>query len=59
MSPTDIERKLALTGIRYDIGDERFYDGARRVEPEEIFDLIPGLIEDELIDYIERRHEQG
>jgi hypothetical protein len=51
MTPTEIDQRLAERGIRYDVGDEPFYDGIRPLDPDEVNALLPELSDDEIVSY--------
>lgn len=52
-----IDKAIASRGIRYDVGDELFYDGTRPLEPKELVKLLPGFTLDELASYQDDKHD--
>lgn len=54
-----IDAAIAARGVRYDLGDEIFYDGNRPLEPEELIGLLPDFTLDELASYQDDKFDKG
>ena len=53
-----IDRAMAARGVRYDVGDEEFYDGNRPAVADELLGIIPEVTLDQLASCVDHKYGQ-
>jgi hypothetical protein len=58
MTTEEIDRRLAERGVNYDLDTGRFWVGTRRLDPQEVRDLLPGLPNEDIERYMDAKCEE-
>jgi hypothetical protein len=59
MTPDEIDQRLALHGVHYDLSEEQFFDGRRMLEVEEVNALLPELSDDEIVSFQDAKWDEA
>lgn len=53
-----IDQAIAARAVRYDVGDEEFYDGNRPLDADELLGIIPDVTLDQLASGVDHKNDQ-